>query len=257
MTFAHPTASIEGKILILPVVSTANVSQLAVDLLIASYGLKRLATLDPSYLVPVIGASEYDPSDLASPIEVYGTENASFAVIQQRSPVLKTHKQDFIDAILSFVNQSGVSALVTLSGVDMSNRMDEQMMIPTYHIIPTGASSLQSSPLHTLSDLPIPPYSSPVPQFLSQSSASSSEGAIPFIPGGGLTRRLLSSLPKEWSIPTVALLHFVLEGDNRSDAHLLAAVVARVIGVDSKGWRQPPSWSMGLFGTPQDQTLYG
>ncbi|KAL1680366.1 PAC2 family-domain-containing protein [Schizophyllum commune] len=253
MAFAQPPANIQGKILILPIVSTANVSQLAVDLFIATFGLRRLSILDPTYLVPVVGPSEYDQFELATPIELYGADDVPFVVIQQRSPVLKAHKQDFVEAVLEFARSSKPAALVTLSGVDMSNRMDEQMMIPTYNIVPKGAFDLQNSPLHALADLPIPPYASPVPQFLSQGS----EGAIPFIPGGGITRRFLSSLPKDWPIPTLALLHFVLEGDNRSDAHLLAAVVSRIIGVDAGGWKQPPSWSMGLFGTPQDQTLFG
>lgn len=86
------------------------------------------------------------------------------------------------------------------------------------------------------------------------------DATIPFIPGGGLTRRILSSIPEHWSIPTASLLQFALEGDNRADAQLFAAVVAKVVGVDSviQGqWRQPSSWTQGLFGTPHDQTLYG
>ncbi|KAL1742483.1 PAC2 family-domain-containing protein [Schizophyllum fasciatum] len=298
MTFARPSPDIQGKILILPIVSTANVAQLAADILIATFGLRRLAVLDPSYLVPVVGPSEYEADELATAIELYGADSVPFAVVQQRAPVLKAHKQEFVDALLAFVQETKPSALITLSGVDMSNRMDEQMMIPTYHIIPPGTSDMQSSPLRALTGLPIPPYASPVPQFLSTPggipdgaarAALSDPGAslsdpinslslsdpinsssrtndptttataLPFIPGGGLTRRLLGSLPPGWPVPTAALLHFVLEGDNRGDAQLLAAVVARVVGVDAgaKGWRQPPSWGMGLFGTPQDQTLYG
>lgn len=86
-----------------------------------------------------------------------------------------------------------------------------------------------------------------------------SDTRIPFIPGGGLTRRILSSLPQTWSIPTAALLQFVLEGDNREDAHLLAAVVAKVLGIDHaiSEWKRPGSWEQGLFGTPHEQTLYG
>jgi proteasome assembly chaperone 2 len=80
---------------------------------------------------------------------------------------------------------------------------------------------------------------------------------IPLIPGGGLTRRILSSFPAGWKIPTASLLQFVLEGDNRVDAGLLASVVIKVINKDIAQWRQPGSWRDGLFGTPHDQTLYG
>lgn len=89
--------------------------------------------------------------------------------------------------------------------------------------------------------------------------ASANEGSIPFIPGGGLSRRYLSSLPTGWTTPTIGLLHFVVEGDNRADANLFAAIVAKVLGVDSliKEWKQPMSWTQGLFGAAHDQTLYG
>lgn len=81
---------------------------------------------------------------------------------------------------------------------------------------------------------------------------------IPFIPGGGLTRRILAT-SHSFNIPVAALLQFVVEGDNRGDAHLLAAVTTKILGVDGgiTQWRQPLSWQQGLFGTPHDQTLYG
>jgi proteasome assembly chaperone 2 len=159
-----------------------------------------------------------------------------------------------------------------LSGVDMSNRTDAQMMFvtfkcfarlhryllspstPTYYIRPPRSPSWEGSSLSPITQLPIPEYSSPVSQF---PGASQDEGPIPFIPGGGLTRRILSNLPESWEIPAAALLQFVLEGDNRSDASLMAAVVAKVLALEVPEWKQPFSWQQGLFGTPHDQTLYG
>ncbi|EEB87281.1 hypothetical protein MPER_15444, partial [Moniliophthora perniciosa FA553] len=41
-----------------PVVSTANVSQLTADLLIASLGLSRIAVFDSSYGIPLVGSTE-------------------------------------------------------------------------------------------------------------------------------------------------------------------------------------------------------
>jgi hypothetical protein len=55
------------------------------------------------------------------------------------------------------------------------------------------------------------------------------DGDIPFIPSGGLTRRILQSLGPDWPIPTFALLHFVFEGDNRGDAGMLVALVNQVL----------------------------
>jgi proteasome assembly chaperone 2 len=65
------------------------------------------------------------------------------------------------------------------------------------------------------------------------------------------------------SPPAAALLHFVLEGDNRSDAKLLATAVAQILGkpvldkLPKDGWKEPASWKTGLFGTGTDSSLYG
>lgn len=130
-----------------------------------------------------------------------------------------------------------------------------QTSTPTYYLHPSNAPPLVSTPLDSLAYLPIPVYSSPVSQHPRYTPGQ--EDKIPFIPGGGLTRRILSSIPSSWSIPTVALLQFVIEGDNRADANLFAAVASKVLGVEIKEWKQPGSWSQGLFGAPHDQTLYG
>lgn len=131
---------------------------------------------------------------------------------------------------------------------------------PTYQLRPEHSPSLAQSPLHNLSSLPIPLYTSPVPQHIhSQDVLQSSSGAnsIPFIPGGGLTRRIISSVPSKWNVPTACLLQFVIEGDNRADAGMLASVTVKVLNKTVAQWKQPGSWREGLFGTPHDSTLYG
>ncbi|KAF5370560.1 hypothetical protein D9758_001882 [Tetrapyrgos nigripes] len=235
--------NISGKTLIVPIVSTANVAQLAVDLLIASLGLHRLAVVDSRYSIPVVGGRENGEPGITTPSELYGKEGSQFVVIQQRSPALKAK-----------LLESGVAAVLFLAGVDLSNRTDDQMFTTTYQLQSSNSPPLSSSPLQALTNLPIPVYMSPIPQ----KPGNGDESIVPFIPGGGLTRRLLSSTPKSWTIPTAALLRFALDGDNRADAMSLAAITAQIIGISPDGvdWKQPESWT-GLFGTPHDQTLYG
>ncbi|KIM69806.1 hypothetical protein SCLCIDRAFT_13164 [Scleroderma citrinum Foug A] len=256
MAFYRPTTDykLAGKILLVPIVSVANVGQLAADLFISTLGLRRVGVFDPRHLVPVVGASEDGGSDLTLPLELFGSNSSNIAVVQQRSPVLKIFKQDFADALLEFISTSCPSAVIFLAGVDMSNRTDSQMLTPTTYIRPLSSPALTSTPLTSLSALPIPPYSSPVPQFVHPDQDLSGD---PFIPGGGLTRRILSSIPDSWKIPTVCLLQYVMEGDNRSDAHLLAAVAAKILNANVTSWIQPTTWGHGLFGSPHDQTLYG
>jgi len=260
MSFFYPAEGIKlaAKTLIVPVVSAANVSQLALDLLIASLSLKQIGVFDSKDLVPVVGSREDGEEGITTPLELYGRDGVDIVIMQQRSPVMKSRKEEFTESLLGFIECSGIAACVFLSGVDMSNRTDAQMLTPTYYIHPPNTPPLASSPLSNLSQLPIPEYTSPVSQH-PQSCAN--EGSIPFIPGAGLTRRLLSSVEskKTWSIPTASLLQFAVEGDNRGDANLFAVVVAKVLAVDKliREWKQPTSWMQGLFGTVHDQSLYG
>jgi proteasome assembly chaperone 2 len=133
---------------------------------------------------------------------------------------------------------------------------------PIYHLLPPSSPPLANTPLSELGQLPIPafvPFSS---TYGLNAHSKPATDKVPIVPGGGLTRRLLSSLPSPFP-PTVALLQFVMEGDNREDAKLLATAVARILGesvlakLPPAGWQEPGSWKMGLFGTEADSTLYG
>jgi len=52
-----------------PVVSVANVAQLAADLLIASLSLDRVGIFDPRNLIPVVGAREDGLPGVTTPLE--------------------------------------------------------------------------------------------------------------------------------------------------------------------------------------------
>jgi proteasome assembly chaperone 2 len=130
---------------------------------------------------------------------------------------------------------------------------------------------LGATRLSMIKTLQIPEYATPKAAFHSPMDLSISStqavGDIPHMPGGGLSRRILSAIsayPASWNTPVAALVQFVLEGDNRSDAGLMASVVTRILGgvaeqiaSERGGFKEPKSWSQGLFGTPHDQSLYG
>ncbi|KAF9506188.1 hypothetical protein BS47DRAFT_1353020 [Hydnum rufescens UP504] len=237
--------TLKDTTLIIPIVSTANLPQLAVDLLISSLQLETVGILDSHFLHPVVGGREDGQDGVTTPLEVYGRQGFPFHLIQQRSPVIKSRKRECVDALFKFITNSGFSAVLILSGLDLSNRVDAHMYTPAYHLIPTQISpaSIASSPLSLITST-IPPFS----------TSSTTE---PVLPSSGITPLILKSLPSTQFPPTALILQYVLEGDNREDASLLATIVARVIGSQPFAWKEPESWMQGLFGTPHDQTLFG
>jgi len=255
MAFIYPTTDINfklsGKLLVVPVVSTANVSQLAADLIIASLTLKRLAVIDPSYFVPFVGGREDGEEGVSTPCELFGGADVDIVVVQQRSPVLKSQKERFVHKLLEFIKSSDVAAVLLLSGMDQTIRSDAQMLNPTYYIYPQS-NPLSSTALKNVLSLAIPGYAP-------QENTGVIGSGLPIIPGSGLTRRIISSIPSDWPIPVLSLLQYALQGDNREDAYLLASVALKVLNRDSliREWRQPSSWNDGLFGGPHDQSLYG
>lgn len=117
--------------------------------------------------------------------------------------------------------------------------------MPTYQIRVPNSPSLEGTALKFLNQQPdiLPLYNQ--------------DSEVPFIPGGGLTRRVVTSIPEGWATPTGSLLQFVIEGDNGSDAAFLASVVSKALNLEIAEWRAPSAWDVGLFGSPHEQDLYG
>lgn len=61
-------------------VSTANISQLAVDLLISTFSLTRQAIFDPGYFVPVVGGRDDGLEGIVTPFECEAHTAPSHAV---------------------------------------------------------------------------------------------------------------------------------------------------------------------------------
>ncbi|KAF8332034.1 PAC2 family-domain-containing protein [Cantharellus anzutake] len=238
--------------LVIPIVSAANLGQLAVDLLVSSVGMQRVGIFDSEYLFPVIGGREDGLPGITTPLELFGKEGHPFYLLQQRSPVIKSCKSEFISALIDFAQKQKFSSVLILSGLDLSHRDDAHMITPVYHLLPSHNRSLapSSGPISTLSAL--------IPAYTGRTDLKDLH-----LPSSGITKQLLRSLPPTGFPATGVILQYVLEGDNREDAYLMANIVGRVLGLSEFGrhlqfsWKEPSSWKQGLFGTPHDQTLFG
>lgn len=137
-----------GTRLLLPLVSLGSVPQLAVDLLVASLQLERVAYLSSHHHVPILGALDTNRPSLtgvSTPIEIFQDPARSLTLILQRSPPLKvrslvfilncfildvcaqSHKDDFIHDLVDFVRQSQFSAVLLLGSMDAATRRDADL----------------------------------------------------------------------------------------------------------------------------------
>ncbi|CAK9779361.1 hypothetical protein CC85DRAFT_288680 [Cutaneotrichosporon oleaginosum] len=221
-------AHLKGATVVIPALSLGNVPQLAADLLVTSLSLRRVAFVGLGDTVaPFAGRGE--DGIATGGLELHGTPTGDLFVLLQRAPTLKARKDEHVFLISTLVADAGVS--LVLASLDAAHQDDAQLLTPHQCILPPH--HLPQPVLDRLAALP------PLRITLDQPVS----GYPPFLPGAGLTRRILAALADK---PSGAIAAWVVEGDNRGDAHALARAVLRLLDIEAE-LREPASWA-GLFG---------
>ncbi|KAK0531233.1 hypothetical protein OC842_003676 [Tilletia horrida] len=273
-----------SHVLVVPAISVGSVPQLTADLLVhhAPLSLRYVGAFDstewclpyacpPDHVGGVPGSAEQ--ATIGLPLQLYSNSNARLTVLQQRSPVLKSAKRDFVAALTRWARAAGFTALLILSSLDAALRVDSEMHIPLVHLL-ADTSSSSSSPLLKLLSQSFPAFQpKPIPATISSSSSSSPPTALPVLPSAGATRLLLQAAASA-NLPAGTLLIFASEGDNRGDAHAMATMVLDLLkraqdSADSGAgagagrvferegaFKEPRSW-LTVFGQRMDQAIYG
>ncbi|ODN76005.1 hypothetical protein L202_05965 [Cryptococcus amylolentus CBS 6039] len=267
MTVFHPSSGFNPKsfssaTLIIPAVSLGNVPQLTADLLISTLGLKRVGFLgNGDTVAPFAGVGE-NGEVATGGLEVYGQEGSELYVVQQRSPTLKTKKDEHVSVISEFAQGNEFGFVLVVTSLDSAHQDDVQLLTPYQHILPPTIVSSVPPIIQRIKNLP------PLSLAISQPSFGprSTSRYPPFLPAAGLTRRLLSAFSEDQKkISHGAVTAWCVEGDNRGDARGLAGIVLGVLGIaNDVDIREPASWE-GLFGTTDgwsggfgaDAELYG
>ncbi|KAA1082709.1 hypothetical protein PGT21_011320 [Puccinia graminis f. sp. tritici] len=238
----------KGSILILPVVSLANVPQLAVDLMIHSTQLgpiQKVGILDPQDHIPVIGAIDH-LSDLpqsqdirnqvTTPIQVYQSPDKLYTFVQQRSPVIKARKDLHVSKMKAWISTAGFASVLMLVSVDAAARSDSHLRHPSafFHYIRAN----QPDPPTALRQIIQTRYASFLPQ---------DAPGLPIFCAGGLAARLLAALtsssPDTGSVEINTLVAYVAEGDNRLDAKAFACEVVSIFNHIRSGQSDLPAFS--------------
>ncbi|KAL9939274.1 hypothetical protein V8E36_002087 [Tilletia maclaganii] len=271
-----------GHTLIVPAISIGSVPQLAVDLLVHNpkLGLRYVGTFDTTtWCLPYACPEDYVPgeqrsgsSQLGLPIQLYSNTGARLTVIQQRSPILKSAKQDFVRALAQWSKSVGIAQILVLSSLDAALRVDAEMDTPLVQLLATSSAS--SSPLLKTLAHSFPtfnPQQATTTLHAPRPSSGEDSTALPPLPGAGATRLFLRANAAA-EIPAGALLLFASEGDNRGDAHALATMLLDVLRrsaessgtqdtdagafIQNSAFKEPRSW-LTVFGQRMDQTIYG
>lgn len=122
--------------LVLPLVSTGNVPQLSVDLLLHSFNdrFHFIEDLDSKYLHPFVGPLDHTLADtttttpssstlydgtsskrFSSALELFSNKDKSIYIIQQRTPIIQGYLNNFIqDIIIPLINRLGITKLSIL-----------------------------------------------------------------------------------------------------------------------------------------------
>ncbi|CAM9430946.1 unnamed protein product [Chrysoparadoxa australica] len=123
---AKPADPLEGHTLLLPIISTGNVGQLCVDLLLASaYSsgkpIKKLGYLDTPLLLPAVGYEVYpgQAPRLSTNLELF-LIGSNIAVLQQRSPAAEGKEEEFCKQLMAWAKDAGIKEVVGLVGADDS-----------------------------------------------------------------------------------------------------------------------------------------
>lgn len=236
-----------GHTLLLPTVSHASIPQLAVDLLLyhEDLALRRVGRLDVSRnVIPFIGQAEDAAGGLVTAMEVYTNPTLKLTVVQQRSPVLKERKRDFVEQLAEWARTAGFVQCLLLGSIDASLKTDAELGVdvsPIVHVIASRGDGRLAGAVESSSKSLLPDATEPVQADNLRSNGGDTAIArsldIPVLPSStGLLRRLLlalsrqstsaSSKSSDTSLSAVAaLVYWAEEGDNRPDAHMLANTV--------------------------------
>ncbi|KAG0713448.1 Proteasome assembly chaperone 2 [Chionoecetes opilio] len=237
--------SLTGYTLILPSVSVGNAGQLAVDLLITNLPCEKVAVVHHPALYPLVGGNPYDPSnqEVTTSADLYLITSRSLAVLQIRSPLIKTERCDFLTELTAWCKAAGVREVVMLASCNAYERWDNnQMTGPQLRYLTARTPQQNTQDLRSAGALELEKRTDE--QGVEQS----------FLSGAGFVKHFMDIC----DLPTTVLIKFVEEGDNTMDAVVLLNFLTtwkKLTEAKNTSWKMPFSWK-NMFGRPTPREIY-
>jgi len=244
--------SLAGYTVIFPSVCVGNVAQLAVDLMISTLELKKVASLWHPSIIPIVGPRAFehrtsdidDTNNVTTACELFVSEQQKIACFQLRSPL----QPALLDSFFSFffddiLQKQQVAELIILT----SSFAHEQHAIDTVKFLHVTSNGFKDRHKDSLADV----------QLLSEWPKQLGE----VIHGGGFALRFWQAI-EQHQLPVCIFFKYVSEGDNRSDAFQMLDRLDQLLNgqiLAGKDWvasvKVPVSWK-AVFGNYPTEQLY-
>ena len=254
---------LEGKIVVVPILSVGNIGQMAVDLVVETAAATRIGTLSHRFVLPAVGIGAYSHHlGLCHAVEVYAVPGTRVVVVQQRSPAAPGCQEEFARDLVDWVARAGAAHLIMIGSLDATMRTDEELQ---------DAYQMRYKVLHSVV----------VGEEGECREDQGGEGMVAaaggHVAGGGgdvfvnnveeyglrclvgerweeARAREACHMPwalldaaEQCTVPSMALLAFAVEGDNVREAEEMVCALKATIGeelpLSRDSLRAPPSWA--------------
>ncbi|KAJ3371046.1 Proteasome assembly chaperone 2 [Kappamyces sp. JEL0680] len=216
---------------------------LAIDLIICTLKLQRVATLDSSYIQQLVGVGVFqdDENDVHTAWEAFqGPALAGCTVLQLRSLPIEGHGLALAHALASFIQDCQFKDVIILAGLDKKYRNDRQLNSSPIRYVAVDSVSEALATALKKSDL--------IPMEAITDSHDLYPVTMP--PGAGITQFIYNDLANT-GVSLLVLTMFVEPGDNCTTAQMLVDALDTLVPLKPasfKGWTIPISWA-SLYGT--------
>lgn len=244
--------------LVLPAVTIGNVGQLAMDLLLTGLNCAHAGHLRAPAVLPVVGRAPEQPSHQASivtAVEVYVLQEreSPLVLIQQRAPVIRGQAQKHAEAVVGWAASHGCREILLLASANAAGRIDDQLRAdetnsPLSSRLRFAATSaaLHGSRLawkareecgwSSLENQDARGWAPGDLDVVEHDRLHGVHRLAAFLPTsrkGAFVRSILT-VCEDQALPLTVLLQFAHEGDNSSDARILASAVAILLKLESR-----------------------
>uniref|UniRef100_A0A1B6E4L8 Proteasome assembly chaperone 2 n=1 Tax=Clastoptera arizonana TaxID=38151 RepID=A0A1B6E4L8_9HEMI len=242
-------AIIKDYTAILPAISTGNVGQLTIDLLIASTSAKKIATFWHPGILSVVGHNAFDSnsSEVTHSFEVYASEKCCLVFFQLRSPILKNFEDEFKDLIYTYLIKEQVKELIILASALDIKKFESQVIYPDSVRYSLGIKSRPET-AQNLRALKCIELENNETEDLKED------------PALRLVLKLIDHCNKN-DYSCILLLKYCGEGDTTDHAHSVAYLLDGMYHMLSQQtdnppkFKIPPSWDL-IFGNHTAENLY-